>query len=266
MLTAAVHENTMTQTTYALAGRTALVTGGSRGIGRQIAIGLAQSGADIVVNYRDAEAAAADVVAEARRFGRQALAVRADVTDPNAVGRLLDEAEASVGPIDLLVNNAGVVKRTPFLEISREEWAWVLHTNLHAAFVVGQAVARRMVTHKVKGRIINIASTSSRIAGPGLTHYCVSKAGVTMLTKQMALELAEHGIQVNEVNPGLIETDLTHDHLQDPARRRSRLSRIPLQRIGSPEDVAGAVLFLASRDASLMTGASIYVDGGVTVW
>src|SRR5262249_52496824 len=152
----------------ALSGRTALVTGGSRGIGRQIAIALAQSGADIIVNYREAEAAAADVVAEARRFGRQALAVRADVTDPEAVARLLDEAEAALGPIELLVNNAGVNKRTPFLEISHQEWTWILQTNLHAAFVVGQAVARRMVMHKVKGRIINIASTSSRIAGPGL--------------------------------------------------------------------------------------------------
>src|SRR5206468_6253980 len=115
------------------------------------AIALAQSGADIVVNFRDA-----------------------DVTDAKAVERLLDEAEASIGPIELLVNNAGVVKRTPFLEISREEWDWILETNLHAAFVVGQAVARRMVRHGVKGRIINVASTSSRIAGTQLTHYCVS--------------------------------------------------------------------------------------------
>jgi glucose 1-dehydrogenase len=256
----------MTQTTYALSGRTGLVTGASRGIGRQIAIALAQSGADIVVNFRDAEAEATEVAAAAKRFGRRALAVRADVTDAKAVERLLDQAEASIGPIELLVNNAGVVKRTPFLEISREEWDWILETNLHAAFVVGQAVARRMVRHGVKGRIINVASTSSRIAGPQLTHYCVSKAGVTMLTKQMALELAEHGIQVNEVNPGLIETDLTRAYLQNPTRRQSRLSRIPLQRIGSPQDVAGAVLFLASKDASLMTGASIYVDGGVTIW
>jgi NAD(P)-dependent dehydrogenase (short-subunit alcohol dehydrogenase family) len=256
----------MTQTTYALSGRTALVTGGSRGIGRQIAIALAQSGADIVVNFRDAEVEAAEVAAAAKRFGRRALAVRADVTDAKAVERLLDEAETSVGPIELLVNNAGVVKRTPFLEISREEWDWILETNLHAAFVVGQAVARRMVRNGVKGRIINVASTSSRIAGPQLAHYCVSKAGVTMLTKQMALELAEHGIQMNEVNPGLIETDLTRAYLQNPTRRQSRLSRIPLQRIGNPQDVAGAVLFLASKDASLMTGASIYVDGGVTIW
>src|SRR5207245_5047289 len=134
--------------------------------------------------------------------------------------------------------------------------------KLHAAFLVGQAVARRMVKHRVRGRIINLSSTSARIAGPNLTPYCVSKAGVTMLTKQMALELAEHGINVNEVNPGLIETDLTRSYLQNEANRRFRLSRIPLKRIGEPEDVVGAVLFLASNDARLMTGVSVYVDGG----
>ena len=252
--------------TYALSGRTALVTGGSRGIGRGIAIGLARCGANVAVNYREAAGAAAQVVAEIERYGRKGVALRADVTDPRAVDGMLTEMEAAVGPAEILVNNAGVVRRTPFLEIPQEEWTVVLQTNLDAAFLVGQAVARRMVNHRVRGRIINISSTSARIAGPNLTPYCVSKAGVTMLTKQMALELAEHGIQVNEVNPGLIETDMTHAYIQDEANRQFRLGRIPLKRIGDPADVVGAVLFLASRDAGFMTGASVFVDGGVTVW
>jgi NAD(P)-dependent dehydrogenase (short-subunit alcohol dehydrogenase family) len=253
-------------TTYVLSGQNALVTGGSRGIGRGVAIGLARCGANVVVNYRDAADAAAQVVKEIERYGRKGLALRADVTDAQAVDRLLTETESAVGPVQILVNNAGVLKRTPFLEISQEEWTWVLRTNLHAAFQVGQAVARRMIAHRVRGRIINVSSTSARIAGPNLAHYCVSKAGLMMLTKQMALELAEHGIQVNEVNPGLIETDMTHAYIKNEANRQARLSRIPLKCVGDPEDIVGAVLFLASRDARLITGASVYVDGGVTVW
>ncbi len=251
---------------YALSGQNALVTGGSRGIGRSIAVGLARCGANVAVNYREAGEAAARVIGEIERHGRKALAVRADVTDPQAIDRMLAEVESTIGPVEILVNNAGVLQRTPFLEIGREEWARVLQTNLHAAFLVGQAAARRMVKHGIKGRIINVSSTSAVLAGPNLTHYCVSKAGVTMLTKMMALELAGHGIQVNEVNPGLIETDMTHPYLQDAANRQVRLSRIPLKRIGDPGDIVGAVLFLASRDAGLMTGASIYIDGGVTIW
>lgn len=253
-------------TRYVLSGKAALVTGGSRGIGRGIALGLAKSGADVAVNYRSAADAAADVVKEVERLGRKGLALRADVTDPRAVDRMLDEAEAVLGPLEILVSNAGVLRRMPFLEIPLEEWNRILHTNLHAPFLVGQAVARRMVRHGVRGRIINVSSTSAKLAGPNLAPYCVSKAGVTMLTKMMALELAPHGIQVNEVNPGLIASDMTDAYLQDGANRRLRLSRIPLGRIGEPEDIVGAVLFLASQDAGLVTGASLFVDGGVTIW
>jgi NAD(P)-dependent dehydrogenase (short-subunit alcohol dehydrogenase family) len=253
-------------TSYALSGRHALVTGGSRSIGRSIALGLARCGADVAVNYRGAAAAAAEVVAEITLRGRKAAAVQGDVTDPASIERILDDAESAVGPIDILVNNAGVLKRTPFLEISKDEWDWVLHTDLDACFLMGQAVARRMVNRGIRGRIINIASTSSRNAGPLLTHYCVAKAGLSMLTKQMAVELAEHGINVNEVNPGLIATDMTRGYIQNEANRQSRLSRIPLKLIGEPEDIVGAVLFLASKEARLVTGASLYIDGGFTAW
>ena len=178
---------------------------------------------------------------------------------------MLDQVEASLGPVDILVNNAGVLKRTPFLEIPIDEWDRILHTNLRGYFIVGQAVARRMVQHGIRGCIVNVASSSSRYASLSLSHYAASKGGATMLTRSMAYELAEHGIRVNEVNPGLIETDMNRRDLADPAWRQMRLERIPLRRIGVPDDIVGAVLFLASTDAGLMTGASVAIDGGMTI-
>jgi len=252
-------------TRYALSGQNALVTGGSRSIGRSIALGLARSGANVVVNYKQAADAAARTVAEIQGFGRKGVAIRADVSDPVAVERMLDEAESAVGRLDILVNNAGILRRTPFLEIPLPEWDMILATNLRGCFVVGQAVARRMVKHGIHGRIVNVCSDSAKDAARLLTHYCVAKAGLSMLTKQMALELAEHGINVNEVNPGLIETDMNRKDLQNESFRQFRLSLIPLRRIGAPDDVVGAVLFLASEDARLMTGASVFVDGGATI-
>jgi len=250
---------------YALDGKTALVTGGSRSIGRAIAIGLARSGADVALNYHAAADAAATAVAAVESQGRRALSVQADVSDVRAVDGMLDQVEASLGPIDILVNNAGVLRRTPFLEIPVEEWDWMIRTNLRGYFLVAQAVARRMVRRGGGGCIVNVSSTSARYASQRLAHYAASKGGVTMLTRAMAFELAPHGIRVNEVNPGLIETDLNRKDFEDAAWREGRLRGIPLGRAGTPEDVAGAVLFLASQDAGLMTGASVFVDGGSTV-
>ena len=255
----------MAQSRYTLAGQRALVTGGSRSIGRAIALGLARCGAAVAINYHRAADAARSAVAEIESDGGRALAVRADVADPEDVGRMLDRVEGELGPVDILVNNAGVLTRTPFLEIAIDEWDRILRTNLRGYFVVGQAVARRMVRHGIPGRIVHIASTSSRYASQNLSHYAASKGGSTMLTRSMAYELADHGIRVNEVNPGLIETDMNRRDLEDAAWRRMRLDRIPLRRIGTPDDVVGAVLFLASTDAGLMTGASVAIDGGMTV-
>lgn len=252
-------------TRYALNGRTALVTGGGRSIGRGISIGLAHSGANVVVVYNQDIEAAKRTVADIERHGVRGLAIQADVGDPTAVARMLDEAEAAFGPVEIAVNNAGILNRTPFLEIPIDEFDRILRTNLRGYFIVAQAVARRMVRYQIKGRIINISSDSAFGAAPRLTHYSISKAGVTMLTKQMALELADYGILVNEVNPGLIETDINRDDIADPVFREQRLSGIPLKRIGTPMEIAGAVLFLASKDAGLMTGASVVVDGGFLI-
>jgi len=255
----------MAQTRYTLAGQTALVTGGSRSIGRAIALGLARCGASIAINYHPAADAARTAVAEIESHGGRALPVQADVSDPRAVEQMLDQVEAALGPVDILVNNAGVLTRTPFLDIPIDEWDRILHTNLRGYFVVGQAVARRMVRHGIRGCVVNVASSSSRYASLNLSHYAASKGGATMLTRSMAYELAEHGIRVNEVNPGLIETDMNRRDLADPAWRQMRLVRIPLKRIGTPDDIVGAVLFLASTDAGLMTGASVAIDGGMTI-
>jgi NAD(P)-dependent dehydrogenase (short-subunit alcohol dehydrogenase family) len=250
-----------------LEGRRALVTGGSRSIGQAIAVGLAREGADVVVNYRQDRQAAERTAAAIRAHGRQAAVVQGDTSVRADVDRLVREAIGALGAIDLLVNNAGVLKRTPLLEIEEREWDWILDTNLKGYFLVSQAVARHMVAQRIPGVIVNTSSAGQAVAAPNLTHYCVAKAGIEMLTKQLALELAAHRIRVNAICPGLIETDLNRADIADPAFRERRLARIPLKQIGVPDDVVGAVVFLAATPESrLVTGASLFIDGGQTIW
>ena len=168
------------------------------------------------------------------------------------------------GRIDVLVNNASIIKRTPFLEITEEEWDEILAVNLKGYFLVGQAVAREMIKRR-SGIIINMSSASQEIAGVNLTHYCTAKGGVRLLTKQMALELAPYGIRVNAIAPGLIETDLNREDLMSTEFREYRLNMIPMRVIGTPEDVVGAAVFLASNESRLATGSTIFLDGGQTI-
>ena len=250
-----------------LQGIRALVTGGSRGIGRAIAIGLAAEGADVAVGYIHHSIAADRVVEEAQALGCRAAAVHGDTSTRAGAEAVVDAAETFLGGVDLLVNNAGVLKRTPFLELEEDEWDWVLNTNLKGYFLVGQAAARRMADRGAGGAIVNVSSAGQAVAAPNLAHYCVSKAGVEMLTKQMALELAPHRIRVNAISPGLIETDMNRRDIADPAFRERRMARIPLKEIGAPEDLVSAVVFLASnQEARLVTGASLFIDGGQTIW
>ncbi len=249
-----------------LEGKRALVTGGSRGIGRAIALGLAREGADVAVNYRHGRADAGSAVREIERMGRRAVAVQGSTSSRSDVERFVGEAHDFLGGLDILVNNAGILKRTPFLEIEEEEWDAILDVNLKGYFLVGQAVARRMVEAGTRGAMVNVSSAGQAVAGPSLAHYCVSKAGVEMLTKEMALELAPHNVRVNAVAPGLIETDINRADIARDAFREGRLARIPLGLIGAPDDVVGAVVLLASNEeARLMTGASVFVDGGQTI-
>ena len=250
-----------------LEGKRALVTGGSRSIGRGIALGLAREGADVAVNYRRSREDAESAVREIEAMGRRAVAVQGSTDSRSDVGRFVAEAQDFLGGLDILVNNAGILKRTPLLEISEEEWDAILDVNLKGYFLVGQAVARRMVEAGTPGAIVNVSSAGQAVAAPNLTHYCVSKAGVEMLTKQMALELAPHRVRVNAIAPGLIETDMNRADIAQGDFRERRLARIPLGEIGVPDDLVGAVVFLASNDeARLVTGATLFIDAGQTIW
>jgi 3-oxoacyl-[acyl-carrier protein] reductase len=250
-----------------LEGRRALVTGGSRGIGRGIALGLAREGADVAINFNTSREDAESAVSQIDEIGRRATAVQGSTESRANVVRFVAEAHDFLGGIDLLVNNAGILKRTPLLEISEEEWDNILDVNLKGYFMVGQAVARRMVESETHGSIVNVSSAGQAVAAPNLTHYCVAKAGVEMLTKQMALELAPHKIRVNAIAPGLIETDMNRADIAQDGFRERRLARIPLKEIGVPEDLVGAVVFLASNEeARLVTGASVFIDAGQTIW
>jgi NAD(P)-dependent dehydrogenase (short-subunit alcohol dehydrogenase family) len=248
-----------------LAGKIALVTGGGRGNGRALALGLAREGADVAVGYvANAEAARA-VATEIESLGRRATAIQADTARVADVARLVDTVVPEFGRIDILVNNAGILRRTPFLAIEEDEWDRILDTNLKGYFLVGQAVARHMVERGIQGHIINVSSGNQFSAGVNLAHYCVAKAGVGMLTKVMALELAPHGIRVNAIAPGLIETDMNRGDIAREEFRAARLARIPLGLIGRPEDLVGVAVLLASEEARLITGATFSVDGGSTI-
>ena len=250
-----------------LEGKRALVTGGSRSIGRGIAVGLAREGADVAVGYRKSPGDAGNAVREIEALGRRASAVQGSTDSQTDVARLVAEAHGFLGGLDILVNNAGVLKRTPLLEIGEEEWDAIQNVNLKGYFLVGQAAARRMIEDGTPGAIVNVSSAGQAVAAPNLTHYCVSKAGVEMLTKQMALELAPHRIRVNAIAPGLIETDMNRADIAEADFRTRRLARIPLGVIGVPEDLVGAVVYLASNDeARLVTGASLFIDAGQTIW
>ncbi len=249
-----------------LEGKRALVTGGSRSIGRAIALGLAREGANVAVNYRRSRADAESAVRAIEGMGRRAVAVQGSTDSRADVERFVGEAYDFLGGLDILVNNAGILKRTAFLEISEAEWDAILNVNLKGYFLVGQAVGRRMVEGGTMGAIVNVSSAGQAAAGPNLTHYCVSKAGVGMLTRQMALELAPHRIRVNAVAPGLIETDMNRADIAQDEFREGRLARIPLREIGVPGDVVGAVVYLASNhEARLVTGTSLFVDAGQMV-
>lgn len=248
-----------------LRGRRAIVTGGGRGIGRAIALGLARNGADLAVVYRQDADAAAEVVAQAEATGVRARAIQADTRDGASVRAMVEQVVAELGGVEILVNNAGVLTRTPFLDLTEQEWRQVVGTNLDGVFLVSQAVARQMVASGTRGAIVNVTSVNQTVVAPNLAHYVVSKAAALALTRQMAFELAPYGIRVNAVAPGLTETDINRKDLADPAFRAMRLERIPMHTLVDADDHANAVLFLVSDAARYVTGDCISPDGGVTL-
>ncbi|MFP3356907.1 3-oxoacyl-[acyl-carrier-protein] reductase [Planococcus citreus] len=245
-----------------LTGKTAIVTGASRGIGAAIARRFAEEGANIVVNYSGSQDKAEAVVAEIEQAGGKAIAVKANVADADAVKVMADTAMKEFGSIDILVNNAGITRDNLMMRMKEDEWDDVINTNLKGVFLCTKAVTRQMMKQRA-GRIVNIASIVGVMGNAGQANYVAAKAGVIGLTKTTARELASRGITANAVAPGFITTDMT-EKLGDDVQS-SMLAQIPLARFGAPEDVANAALFLASDEASYVTGQTLHLDGGMVM-
>ncbi|MBE0548077.1 MAG: SDR family oxidoreductase [Rubrivivax sp.] len=252
----------ITAATFRLDGRVALVTGSSAGIGYALARGLCQTGATLVLNGRDP----ARLAVAQQALADEGLAVHArafDVCDPAAVATAVASIEAEVGAIEVLVNNAGMQRRAPFHEFALADWQQLMRTNVDSMFIVGQAVAQRMVPRR-RGRIINICSVQSELGRPDIAPYTASKGAVKMLTKGMAIDLGPYGITVNGLGPGYFKTELTAPLVADEVFSAWLIKRTPSRRWGEVEDLAPAAVFLASDAARFVNGHILYVDGGVT--
>ena len=250
---------------FDLDGRTALVTGAARGLGRAIALAMAHAGADVALGLRDAARSdAADLVAAVEALGRRALAVQLDVRDTGQAARAVDTVVETFGRLDILVNNAGLGPENPAEHVREEDFDLTVAVNLRGTFFTSQAAGRVMIRQGY-GRIVNLGSQAGFVALPGESVYCMTKAAITHLTRCLAVEWGPHGITVNAVAPTFIETPGTADALGDPDTRADIEQRIAaLHRVGRPVEVAGAVVFLASPAASLITGETILIDGGWT--
>lgn len=245
-----------------LEGKVAVVTGASRGIGRAIALKLADEGAKVVVNYSGSQAKAEEVVATIQENGGEAIAVQASVSQTEEVTALMDAAVKTFGSLDILVNNAGITRDNLIMRMKEDEWDDVLNTNLKGVFLCTKAVTRQMMKQRA-GRIINISSIVGVAGNAGQANYVAAKAGVIGLTKTTAKELASRNILVNAIAPGFIETEMTEQLPEDI--KQGMLTQIPLAKLGQPEDIAKAVAFLASDDANYMTGQTLHIDGGMVM-
>ena len=244
-----------------LVGKIALVTGAQQGIGRAIAVAMAREGADVAINYLDDAAAAAAVAAEITALGRKAILVQGDVSDVAACGAMVASTVAGLGGIDILVNNAGVFPRVSFLDMTEKDWSFVLNDNLRGTFFCSQAAARAMIAAGRPGIIISLASQSVTGVSPNSTHYASSTGGIVSLTRAMSLELAPHGIRVNAIAPGLTDTaQPRYGHSEEDLRERA--ARIPVGRMGQPEDIAAVAVFLASDRSAFMLGQTLHANGG----
>jgi glucose 1-dehydrogenase len=246
-----------------LNGKRALVTGGAQGIGLGIAIRLAEEGADIVLDYLTDRKEADDACREVAKAGKRVVTVQGDVGKPADAQRMVTDSVAALGGLDILVNNAGIEKNAGFLDVSERDYQMVIDVNMSGPFFATQAFARHCRDAKHGGRVINISSVHEELPFPHFTAYCMSKGGLKMMMRNLAIELAPLGITVNNVAPGAIETPINTKLLNDPKLLNPLLDNIPLHRLGKPADVAGVAAFLASADADYITGTTTVVDGGL---
>jgi gluconate 5-dehydrogenase len=251
----------MSLSLFDLKGRTALVTGSGRGLGRAIAEGMAKAGARIVVNGTD-PARVETAVGELRAAGLAAEGAAFDVTDEAAIVKAFEEFDQAGIEIDILVNNAGIQVRKPLVEFSSADWRKVIETNLTSAFIIGREAAKRMIPRK-RGKIVNIASLASELARPTIAPYTAAKAGIKNLTKSMAVEWAVSGIQANAIGPGYMLTDMNQALMSNTDFNNWLMSRVPAKRWGNPDELVGAAIFLASPASNYINGQTIYVDGGM---
>lgn len=252
-----------------LDGKVVIITGGDQGIGRGIALRLAAEGADVALSYRanrnGAEEVVETIMSDSVGEGstRRALAVQADVSDNTQIRSFIDTVFEHFGTAAILVNNAGLERRADFWNVTEQDYDLVLDVNLKGVFFTTQAVVRRWLADKKPGKIINISSVHEELPFPHFAAYCASKGGVKMLMRNLAIELAPHGITINNIAPGAIETPINKALLNDPSKLGPLLENIPLKRLGTPEDIAGVAAFLASSDADYITGTTLLVDGGL---
>ncbi len=256
-----------------LQGKVALVTGSSQGIGQEIVLQLAQEGANVVINYRSNPEGAEETLAKVEGLGRNCYMancpnssgykLRADLGDVEMVRQLITDSIDHFGKLDILVNNAGIEKHAPFWEVTEADYDAVLNVNLKGVFFATQAMVKHLLETKRTGKIINISSVHEDLPFPNFTAYCVSKGGLKMFTRNLAVELGPLGITINNVAPGAIETPINTKLLNNPEKLGNLLGNIPLGRLGQPGDVAGLVAFLASSSADYITGSTFFVDGGL---
>lgn len=246
--------------------RTVLVTGAARGIGRATAVRFGQEGARVAINHPPGEREHAEETAESvRSGGGEPLLVEADVADPEAIRAMAGNVRDRWGPVDVLVNNAGICPFADFFDIDVELWDRVQHVNLRGTFLVTQAFTRQMVDAGSGGRVISVSSISALVGGAQQVHYCPTKAGISSLMKSLAIVLGPHGITCNAVLPGTIATDINADDLARDGKREYFEQRIPAGRVGEPRDIAGVIWLLSQPEAGYMNGADVLVDGGLFV-
>lgn len=245
-----------------LKGKTVLITGGSRGIGRAIALAFAGEGTNVIINYTSDEENAKNVIKEIEKFGVKGLAIRANISKAEEVNNMFDKIKEDFDVVDILINNAGITRDSLFIGMKERDWDEVIEVNLKGMFLCAKAVIRKMLRQRY-GRIVNISSVVGVVGNPGQANYCASKAGVIGFTKSLAREVASRNITVNAIAPGFIKTDMT-DALPEDIKE-SVMGTIPMGRYGNPEDIANIAVFLSSGKADYITGQIIHIDGGMAM-